>query len=57
MYVAVSFENKHTSIFKELVSQGNSDEISFFDVPSQKRIIQYNLEKQALQHKRLYIQL
>ena len=52
MYAAVSLENKQTSIFEELVSQRNSDEISFFNALSQKRIVQYDLERQPLERKK-----
>ena len=50
MYAAVGLENKQTGIFKEFVSQRNSDGISYFNALSQKRIVQYNLERQPLEH-------
>jgi hypothetical protein len=50
MNTAVSLENKQTSIFKELISQRDSDKISFFNALSQERIIQYNLERYMLDH-------
>uniref|UniRef100_A0A0A9F1Q8 Eukaryotic translation initiation factor 3 subunit 6 n=1 Tax=Arundo donax TaxID=35708 RepID=A0A0A9F1Q8_ARUDO len=56
MNTAVSLENKQTSIFKELISQRNSDEISFLNALSQKRIIQY-IQWQPLEydkHTRVY---
>jgi hypothetical protein len=52
MYTAVSLKDKQTSIFKELVSQRNSDKVSFHNALPQKRIIQYNLEKQSSEHKK-----
>jgi hypothetical protein len=52
MYTADSLENKQTSIFKELISQRNSDGISYCNALSQKRIIRYNLERQQLEHKK-----
>ena len=58
MNTAVSLENKQTSIFKELISQRDSDEISFFNALSQERIIQNNLERYTFEHKeRSYIRL
>jgi hypothetical protein len=49
MNTAVCLENKQTSIFKELISQRNSDKIALFYALAQERIIQYNLEKLALE--------
>lgn len=43
MYTAVSLKDEQASIFKELVSQRNSDAIPLFDTLAQERIIQYNL--------------
>jgi hypothetical protein len=51
MNTAVSLKNKQTSTFKELISQRDSDEISFFNALSQERIIQNNLEKYTFKHK------
>jgi hypothetical protein len=45
MDTAVCLENKKPSIFKELISQRNTDKISLFNALSQEWIIQYNLEK------------
>uniref|UniRef100_A0A0A9F4K1 Eukaryotic translation initiation factor 3 subunit 6 n=1 Tax=Arundo donax TaxID=35708 RepID=A0A0A9F4K1_ARUDO len=39
MYAAACLKHKQTSIFKELISQRNSHEISFLNTFSQKRII------------------
>jgi len=50
MNTAVSLENKQTSIFKELISQRDSDEISFFNALSQERVIQYNLQGHKLEY-------
>jgi hypothetical protein len=48
MNTAVSFKDKQTSIFKEFISQRNSDGIPFLNALSQERIIQYDLQRQPL---------
>jgi len=49
MNTAVSLENKQTSIFKELISQRDSNKISF-NALSQERVIQYNLQGHKLEY-------
>jgi len=50
MNTAVSLENKQTSIFKELISQRDSNKISSFNALSQERVIQYNLQGHKLEY-------
>jgi hypothetical protein len=52
MYAAVSLKNKQTGIFKELISHRKSDGISYLNALPQKWIVQYDLARQPLEHKK-----